>query len=87
MFDDIAYDVNLEYCRINAAPLTGAVSQRYNVGIHKLLNSLTQGTEAWKWIESYKVGRDNMKTLMENYDGSTEGESCMKITKADMKEL
>ena len=48
MFDDIVYDMDPEYCRINAAPLNGAVFKRYNVEVHKFLNSLTHGTKAWK---------------------------------------
>ena len=46
IFDDIKYDVNPEDCRINAAPLTGAVFKRKNVEVQKLLKSLTQGTKA-----------------------------------------
>jgi len=51
------------------------------------LKSLTQGTEAWKWIEKSKGGRAAMKSLRERYDGSAEGERRMNITKVDHKEL
>ena len=50
MYDDVIYDVDPEDCRINAAPLTGAVFKRDNVKVHKFLNSPTQGIKAWKFI-------------------------------------
>ena len=68
-------------------PLTGEVFKRENVKVHKFLNSLTQVTEAWKWVEKSKGVRDDMRALMEYYDGSTNGECHMNITRVDLKEL
>ena len=42
MFDDIAYGMDPEDLRINAAPLTGTVLKRYNIEVNKFLNSLTK---------------------------------------------
>ena len=87
MFDDVAYDVDPEDCCINAAPLTGAVLKIDNIEVHKFLKYITQGTKAWEWIQNPKGRRDAMKALRDHYDGSTKGERCMNITKADLKEL
>ena len=48
MFDDIAYDVDPEDFRINAAPLAGAVFKRDNIEVQKFQKSRTQGTKYWK---------------------------------------
>ena len=87
MFYDVAYSVDQEEFCINAAPLSIAVFKRDKVEVHKLLNYLTQGTEAWKWIENSKGGRDAMKSLMEHYDDSSKVKHHMNITKLDLKEL
>ena len=87
MSDDISYDVDPEDWRINAAPLTGKVFKRDNVKFHKLLNSLTQGNKAWKWIEKSKWGTDSMNSLREYHDVSAKVERRMKIIKAGLKEL
>ena len=44
MFVDAEYKLDPEYCRINTAPMAGAVFERDNVKVHKFINSLTQGT-------------------------------------------
>ena len=87
MFDDVAYDVDPEYCHINAAPLTGSVFNRDNVEVQKLLKSLTKGTEALKCIDKSMGVRDNMKAIREHYNGSAKGELCMNITKVDLKDI
>ena len=87
MFDDIAYDMDPEDYRINAAPLTGAVFNIDNTEVHKFLKPPNQVIKAWKWIEKSKVGRYSMKDLRENYDGFAKGERHMNIMKADLKEL
>ena len=87
MLNDVAYDVDPEDCQINAAPLTVEFFNRDNFEVHKFLNSLTQGTKSWKWIEKSKGGRDSMKARRENYYGSVEGGRHMNITKLYLKEL
>ena len=87
IFGDIAYAVKPEDCRLNAASLTGAVLNRNKIGFHKLLKYIIQGTEAWKWIEKSKEGKDSMKALREHYDGSAESECPMNITTAYLKVL
>ena len=87
MFDDVAYDVEIEDYRINALPLSGKVFKRDNTEVHKFLKYLTQGTKSWKWIENSKGGRYNMKALREDYNVSDDGKRRMNTTKADMKEL
>ena len=87
MSDGVAYDVDPEDFRINSDPLNGAVFKRDNVKFHKFLKSLTQGTEAWKWIDNSKVLRGDMKYIRKNYDGSDKDKRFMNITKAGMKEL
>ena len=87
MFDDVAYEVYPEDWHINVAPLTVAGFKRDNIEVHMLLKSLTQGTEAWKWIENSKGGRDAMKALREHYNGSAKGERRMKTPKLELKEL
>ena len=87
MFGDISYYVDPEDCHINAAPLTGVVFKRDNVEVYKFLKYLTQGNEAWKWIDNFKGLRDDMKSLREHYYGSAKGRSHMNTTKADLKDL
>ena len=67
MSDDVSYAADPEDFHINAAPLSGTVSNRYNVKVQKFLNSLTEDTKAWKWIEKSKGGRDYMKELRVHY--------------------
>ena len=87
MLYDVSYEVDLKDCHINAAPLTGAVLNRDNGEFQKFLKSITQGTEASKWIEKSKRGRGDMKALRKHYYAYYEGERHMNITKADLKEL
>ena len=87
IFHDIAYNVDPEDCRINAAPLTGSGFKRYNVKVHKFLESLTQGTEAWKCIKKSKGGTYDIKALRGHYTCSAEGERHNNIKKAYLKEL
>ena len=85
IFYDVAYDVGLEYCRINSAPLTGAVFKRYKVKVHKFIKSLTQGTKFFKWIDKSKGVRGYIKALREHCDGSSEVNHHMNITKEYLK--
>ena len=87
MYDDIEYDVDPEDCHIDAASMTSAFFKRNNVKVHKFLKSLTQDTEAYKWIENSKGGSNAIKSLREHYTGSGKGEHHMNITEASMKEL
>ena len=87
MFNDFAYEVYPEDCHINSVPMNGTVFNRDNVKVHKLLKSLTQGTEAWTWIDKSKGGGNAMKFVRDHYDVSSKGERHMNITKAELKDL
>jgi len=87
VFDAIEYTVDPESCRVKAAPLKGASFRKDNQDVLKLLKSLCQGTESWKWMETAKGGRAAMIALQEHYNGSAEGERRLNITRADLKEL
>ena len=54
--DEVTETSDPEHCRIIAAPLTGAFYKRHNIEVHKFLKSLTQVTEAWRWIDKFRVG-------------------------------
>ena len=66
-------------------PLNGTVYTRENGEVHNFLKSLTQGKDAWKWINKCRGGFQTI--YIEHYDGTAEGEIRMNVMKANLKEI